>query len=150
MTEDRELREAVQTAEDCKGGLEFYERDKPEYVQAISLLQALAERYLQVEEMLPEKREIIPYRIEDYDGTPEDEYSDGYEAGHNSGYNQAIDDCQLAYTKQMMERLEGLNKLLYVELVNGVNGITPEYIESLATAISNHITNVSKAIGEEE
>lgn len=64
--------------------------------EMLNILIDLAEKVLAVK--MPEKKEKIPYKMEDYDDTPEDEYSSGWDGGIVDGYNQAIDDCQIAIT----------------------------------------------------
>ncbi len=82
----KEIREAVDKAKHYD--VKIYLEIKP--------LLDLAEKVLAVK--MPEKKEKIPYKMEDYDDTPEDEYSSGWDGGIVDGYNQAIDDCQIAIT----------------------------------------------------
>jgi len=78
---DREkLKEAVETSEDLISSLEYYEKDKPEYVEAIRNLQSLAEEVLAWEGKMPNKK------IADI----------AAEVPCFSSYNEAISDCTAA------------------------------------------------------
>jgi hypothetical protein len=62
---DNELKGAILEAENAISGLEYYERDNPQYVKAIKILQDCAQRVLDAEEALPKR--IIPDNCDKHD-----------------------------------------------------------------------------------
>lgn len=158
MTEDKEIREAIKV---CYGVRLRASRISDtemgdNVVKALETLLALAERYLQVQGM-PEKT-TCNSTYTHCDCIASDIAEDG-------GYdcikvlelrNRAIDDCRLAYTKQMTERLEGLEDVLikaeeeYADSFEKGKLLAPTRVHYLATVVRNHIANVSKKVGEDK
>lgn len=146
MIEDKEIKRWIDRMRKfLKCYIEWAEpKEGDENVEALKGLLALAERYLAVGEMLPQKS-----------CTCNDPSCEGYVR------NKAIKDCRLAYTKQLTERLEGLEWIItqhhdkwekepIPQLKDGEICMTAGYCRSLATAISNHIANVSKRVGKDK
>lgn len=102
---NKEIEEAVLTAEDCIGSFEYYEKDKPEYVKAIKLLQDLAKRYLEIKGFPEEKEQS-------------DVSSNPHICFENAGYNQALQDFKLALLKKMDGIEDLLIKIMKKELIN--------------------------------
>lgn len=111
----KELREAVETLEDIKGSVEFYEKDKPEYSQAITKAQKFIESYLSIQgfpEEMNVPKSIAPMNEQTY------------------WYNQAIQDCKQA-TLATQDKWYGAG---YVDgqnaLLKKMDGITPEFLHN--------------------
>lgn len=152
MTEDKEIREAVRILKEIQNPCGIKGNYETIASKNVSVLLALAERYLQVGEMLPRKS-----------CTCNDPSCEGYVR------NKVIEDCRLAYTKQMTERLdiEAIENIILLYASEhphrdwsiGIKGYDDvpmkkrrkenlEHWRACATAIRNHIANVSKTIGE--
>ena len=97
-----DIEETLEVLEQIQSSVEFYEKDKPEFVEALSSAISALEAMRDASDMLPEKKLF-------------EDFEDNSKRDIKRAFNQAIDLCQPVASKLLEENKELRKKIKELE-----------------------------------